>query len=95
MKHLFILALLLTLAACGSGTKPAPAADDGYPLKTCPVSGRELGSMGDPYVIFYHEKKVKLCCSSCLKEFNTDPAKYIQLLDEAAKKAQDAPAAPR
>ena len=51
--------------------------------------------MGDPYVIFYHEKKVKLCCSSCLKEFNTDPAKYMQLLDDAAKKAAAPSDAPR
>lgn len=42
----------------------------------CPVSGEELGSMGEPIVMTHAGKEVKLCCKSCIKKFNADPAKY-------------------
>lgn len=67
-----------------------------YPLKTCVVSDEKLGGdMGDPYVFVYKDKKIKddpgrevrLCCKSCLKDFNKEPAKYIKKIDEAEKTA--------
>lgn len=42
----------------------------------CPVSGEALGSMGEPIVVAHEGKEVKLCCKSCLKDFNADPATY-------------------
>ena len=42
----------------------------------CPVSGEELGSMGEPVVVTHEGKEVKLCCKSCIKKFNADPATY-------------------
>ena len=87
---LFVLIGAFYLSGCGdsSTSKPvATAQSDGYPLKTCPVSGEELGKMGEPYVIKYQGKTVKLCCSSCIKEFNSDPAKYMSILEEAQKKS--------
>lgn len=42
----------------------------------CPVSGEALGSMGEPIVVTHEGKEVKLCCKSCLKDFNADPATY-------------------
>ena len=81
---------------CG---RPAadPAADEQkdkkpYPLTTCIVSGEKLGGdMGDPYIFIYKDKtkkddpgrEVRLCCKSCLKDFNEEPAKYLKKLDEA------------
>ena len=42
----------------------------------CPVSGEALGSMGTPIVVTHEGKEVKLCCKSCIKDFNADPATY-------------------
>jgi hypothetical protein len=73
---------LSALRAAESKTeKPKP-----YPLQTCLVSGEKLGGdMGEPYVFIYQGRKIKLCCKSCLKQFNKEPAKYIKKLEEAEK----------
>ena len=56
-------------------------------LKTCPVSGEKLGGdMGKPYVFTYKGQEVKLCCKSCKKDFDKDPAKYMKLIRAADKK---------
>lgn len=84
-----LMTLVLGIAGCGSGPSTpskAYANTDGYPLDVCVVSGEKLGSMGDPFVIKHDGKIVKLCCSSCLKEFNKDTAKYMAILEEADKK---------
>jgi hypothetical protein len=88
--RLACIALILLVAGCGSGiptTVSNPNALDHYPLDVCVVSSQKLGSMGEPYSIKYQGKTVKLCCSKCVKEFNTDPAKFLGILDEAEKKA--------
>lgn len=59
-----------------------------YPLKTCVVSDEKLGEMGDAYVFTYKDREIKLCCKSCLKDFNRNPAKYIKKLEEAEAKAK-------
>ncbi len=43
----------------------------------CPVSGEKLGSMGDPYVLEYEGKQIKLCCDGCKDDFLKEPAKYL------------------
>jgi len=55
-------------------------------LKTCPVSGEKLGEMGKPLTFGYKGQEVKLCCKSCKKDFDKDPAKYIKLIRAADKK---------
>ena len=45
--------------------------------ETCPVTGEELGSMGDAIKVSYKGKEVKLCCEGCVKKFNADPEKYL------------------
>ena len=60
-----------------------------YPLKTCVVSDEKLGGdMGDPYVFTRDGREIKLCCKSCLKDFNKDTAKYIKKIEAAEKKAK-------
>ncbi len=54
-------------------------------LATCPVSGDKLGEMGAPYVFVYQGQEVKLCCSSCKKDFDKDPDKYMKLIRAADK----------
>ena len=76
------VSVTLVLTAC------AEAKGKPYPLKTCIVSDEKLGGdMGPPYVFVHQGQEVKLCCKSCLKDFNKESAKYL-------KKIGDAPAAP-
>jgi len=58
-----------------------------YPLDTCPVTGKELGSMGDPVVKMYEvegrgEREVRFCCAGCPPKFEKDQAKYWKEIDE-------------
>lgn len=89
MKNLNILlaaAALVTFTAVGAEEKPTAKARP-YPLKTCVVSGEKFGGdMGDPYVFTYEGREVKLCCKSCLKDFNKEPAKYLKKMDAGEKK---------
>ena len=70
---------VLSLTACAEGTKP-------YPLTTCVVSGEKLGEMGKPVKVTSDGTEVQLCCKSCIKDFNKDPAKYVKLVKDAAAK---------
>ena len=71
-------------AASTSSSADAKAKPD--LLKTCPVSGEKLGEMSDPYVFTYQGQEVKLCCKSCQKKFDKDPAKYLKIIRAADKK---------
>ena len=75
---------------CGGMTTPmqADASTNAVPdlLKTCPVSGEKLGEMGKPLIFTYKDQEVKLCCKSCKKDFDKDPAKYLKLIRAADKK---------
>ncbi len=86
------VALLFTSCEKPATTSTTPPAedtamvsDDNYPMKTCPVSGEELGSMGDPVIVEHERTTVKLCCKSCIKKFNADPEKYTTMVREAEK----------
>ena len=57
-----------------------------YPLKKCPVSDEELGGMGKPLKVTHEGTDVYLCCKSCLKDFNKDPAKFAAMVKAATKK---------
>jgi hypothetical protein len=65
-----------------------------YPLTTCVVSEEKIGGpmgAGIDYV-FQQEGKpdrlVLFCCKDCRKDFDKEPAKYLQAIDEAAAKAK-------
>lgn len=73
----------LTLALLSSlllGASLAFAAPVAYPLKTCLVTGNELGSMGKPITKVYNGQEIKLCCKPCIKKFEANPAKYLSKL---------------
>ena len=84
----FLAAPLAGLAAdAKANTKEQKAKP--YPLETCVVSGEKLGGdMGEPYVFTYEGREIKLCCKSCKKDFDKDPAKFVAKVDEAAKKVK-------
>jgi hypothetical protein len=66
-----------------SGAKPKP-----YPLDTCAVAGEKLGDMGKPFVFTHEGREIKLCCKSCKKDFDKEPARFIKKLNEAEAKAK-------
>jgi hypothetical protein len=85
------------LALAADQSSPAQAKNvKPYTLKTCIVSGEKLdGEMGKPYLFVHQGQEIKLCCKSCLKDFNKEPAKYLKELAEAQKDGkQKAPSAP-
>ncbi len=43
----------------------------------CPVSGKQLGTMGTPIKVSTEGLDVYLCCEQCRPAFNKDPQKYI------------------
>ena len=53
--------------------------------KTCPVSGKDLGSMGTPIQESFEGTTVFFCCEGCRKPFLKDPAKYVAKLKAPAK----------
>lgn len=58
-----------------------------YPLKKCVVSDEAFGGeMGKPVKVTHDGTDVYLCCKSCLKDFKKDPAKYVQMVKDAAPK---------
>ena len=58
-----------------------------YPLATCVVSGDKLEGDPDmePFDHVFANRLVRLCCKGCLKEFRTDPWKFVAKVDEASK----------
>jgi|ERR1035437_8942508 YHS domain-containing protein len=81
-----------SMSCCSKMAMTTPMASDastnGVPdlLTTCPVSGEKLGEMGKPLVFSYKDQEVKLCCKSCKKDFDKEPAKYMKLIRAADKK---------
>jgi len=86
MKSIVSIALLLGILSLSFAADEKKAEAKAYPLKTCVVSDEKLGEMGDPYVFTYEGQQVKLCCKSCLKDFNKQPAKYMKKIAKAEKK---------
>ena len=68
---------------------PVAEAKDLQPQKRCPVMGGEINKK---LFVDYQDKRIYVCCKSCLKEVKQDPAKYVKqleaegtALDKAAK----------
>lgn len=85
--------LTRTLAAASLAAlfaSPALAADkaDHYPLNVCPVSGKELGKMGEAIVKVYDGREVRFCCDGCPANFEKDQAASLAKLDQALIDAQ-------
>lgn len=82
-----VLGSSLTFAADAGGKAASIPAT--YPLKKCVVSDEVLGGeMGKPVKVSSNGTDVYLCCKSCVKDFNKEPAKYVKMVKdaEAAKK---------
>ncbi|MFZ2281068.1 MAG: hypothetical protein WAW39_24930 [Prosthecobacter sp.] len=79
---LALLSSLLLGAGIVSAIEGVPAT---YPLKKCVVSDEDLGGMGKPVKVTHDGTDVYLCCKSCLKDFNKDPAKFVAKVKSAVK----------
>lgn len=62
--------------------KKVTPASETYPISTCAVAGKTLGSMGAPFVHIHEGRQVKFCCKACLPAFKKNPAKYLAKVDE-------------
>ena len=98
LKLALTFAFAIALVSCGDekasdhdhsghdhdhASSEAAHVDGDYPLTTCVVSGEDLGSMGKPVEVTHEGTTVKLCCKSCIKEFNASPAKFVAKLASA------------
>lgn len=75
------------------GTKQAASAaakrtGEPYPFSTCPVTGKKLGSMGDPVVELIDGREVRFCCPPCIGTFEGAKAAYFEKLDAQIVKDQ-------
>ena len=61
--------------------KTTPSAN--YPLKTCVVSGEDLGD--DRLAYKWGDTEVQFCCKDCPAEFEKEPEKYLAKIRAAAK----------
>jgi len=76
----------------GGGKKEGASVADDYPLKTCVVSGEELGGdHGEAFVFLHEGRTVKFCCEPCKEDFLEEPAKYIAMIDAAKEGKTPAP----
>ncbi len=83
LQHIAVAGAVLTLAFSAHAATSAGADGDPYTLSTCPVSGQELGSMGDPVVAEYDGREVRFCCDGCVSSFEDDQETYWAEIDEA------------
>jgi YHS domain-containing protein len=60
------------------GATPVPKS---YPLKKCVVSDDPFDH-GKPIKVSYKGTDVYLCCKSCKKDFDKDPAKYTAMVKQ-------------
>lgn len=56
------------------------AQTEAYPATTCPISGEELGGMGDPYDYVYAGRLVRFCCGGCIDSFNANPSVAMEMI---------------
>ncbi len=88
LKTLTVIALTASfLAAPLAGFAQDAAKAKPYPLTTCVVTGEKLGDGGmKAFTFTYEGQEVKLCCKSCKKAFDKDPAKYMAKIKEGEAK---------
>jgi hypothetical protein len=76
----YLSTLLLGVALAATSVPTTASAAKPYTLKTCVVSGNELGSMGKVITKTHEGQEVKFCCKPCIKKFDANPAKYLSKL---------------
>ncbi len=102
MKTLAVAAAFASAVAAARGQHDDPHAQphehaaaptdkrvgDPYPFAACPISGEQLGSMGEPVILLYEGREVRFCCDGCPEQFDKDKAAAFARLDERIIKDQ-------
>ena len=86
MKNKSAIAILAAVIFGGSFAFAASPVPKSYPLTKCPVSDEKLGEHGKPVKVTSDGTDVWLCCKSCIKDFNKEPARYVKTVKDAAAK---------
>lgn len=92
MRTTLTLLLAFGLASCSTTPAPAgaePVAEEAprkappkpkpYPLETCLVTGDDLDDMDERVSTIHDGQVFEFCCKPCLKKFNNNPSKYVNL----------------
>ena len=87
MKKLFALIITSLCLICQADDK-LPAGVKPYPLDYCVVSNEKLGSMGQPVVFIFENQEIKLCCKECRKDFDADPKKFLEKINNPSKEVK-------
>lgn len=74
-------AVASTVAATAPPAKATASAPRYGGQKTCPVSGEELGSMGDPVPVSVGSQTIYVCCQGCAKRALADPAMTLSAVE--------------
>ena len=81
------LAAAFFTTAAFAGSAPAGVPKD-YPLTKCVISDEKLGEHGKPVKVTSEGTDVWLCCKSCIKDFNKEPAKFVKMVKDAQAKTK-------
>jgi hypothetical protein len=76
-----VMGLCTTILAEDKPASEKKAVGDAYPLDYCLVSGKQLGSMGEPVQYVHEGREIKFCCSGCIDDFKKNAATYLGRLD--------------
>ncbi|MGE0269405.1 MAG: hypothetical protein AB7S78_13225 [Candidatus Omnitrophota bacterium] len=82
-----LLAVSPARAQADEAAVPSQAVEAGN--KICPVSGEEIGSMGEGIKVEYNGVIYNLCCPGCESPFLKDPEKYIKIVEEEMRNYED------
>ncbi len=80
-RYIQSIAVALFAAAfvsCSHSTDTSASSVKPYKLNKCLVTDEKFDH--DTYTFVHQGQEVKLCCKSCLKDFNADPKKYLSKL---------------
>ena len=70
---------------------PTTRADGAAQQRLCPVTGEELGSMGEPIPVTVMGQTISVCCQACVRAVKRDPQKYIQIVQNELQSQAPAP----
>jgi len=77
-------------APATTAAEPGKRVGDPYPLDTCPITAKKLGTMGDPVTKVYDGREVRFCCPACPPKFEKDQAANLAKIDGKIIKDQAA-----
>jgi YHS domain-containing protein len=96
MLVLAVIVLLVNVVGCAStsdresagqqSAEPGQSDQSGIARqRVCPVTGAELGSMGEPVKVVVGGQPLYLCCKGCLDKVRSDPEAYLRRTSRASQ----------